>query len=156
MDKKIFITGMGKCREAPVHIETPKAVKTVLKAEELSLAAVSSALKQVGNLGLDTGIVFGIDNSIDRCKAEFFKGLLQEGPVGASPLLFPYTSHNAITAQTTIAFVSRLSFLFGKQVYRRRVAKKDNCIRVCCYARHYRFHDDIWAYFHNSSSGVTY
>lgn len=104
MDKRIFITGMGKCREAPAHIETPKAVKTVLKAEELSLAAVSSALKQVGNPGLDTGIVFGIDNSIDRCKAEFFKGLLAEGPIGASPLLFPYTSHNAITAQATIAF----------------------------------------------------
>lgn len=104
MDKKIFITGMGTCREAPAHIETPKAVKTLLKAEELSLAAVSSALKQAGNLGLDTGIVFGIDNSIDRCKAEFFKGLLAEGPIGASPLLFPYTSHNAITAQATIAF----------------------------------------------------
>lgn len=104
MDKKIFITGMGKCREAPAHIDAPKAVKTVLKAEELALAAVSSALKQVENPGLDTGIVFGIDNSIDRCKTEFFKGLLAEGPIGASPLLFPYTSHNAITAQATIAF----------------------------------------------------
>lgn len=104
MDKKIFITGMGRCREAPDHIETPKAVKTVIKAEELSLAAVSAALKQIRNLGLDTGIVFGVDNAIDRCKAEFFKGLLTEGPIGASPLFFPYTSHNAITAQATIAF----------------------------------------------------
>ncbi|GEM_PF-6188660 len=104
MDTRIFITGIGTCREAPAHIETLKTVKTVLRAEELALAAVSAALKQIRNLELDTGIVFGIDNSIDRCKAEFFKGLLAEGPIGASPLLFPYTSHNAITAQATIAF----------------------------------------------------
>lgn len=104
MDKKIFITGVGICREVPVKIETPKAVKTVIKAEELALAAVSAALKQIRNWELETGIVFGIDNAIDRCKEEFFKGLLAEGPIGASPLLFPYTSHNAITAQATIAF----------------------------------------------------
>ena len=104
MDTGIFITGIGTCREAPAHIETPKPVKTVLRAEELTLAAVSEALKQIRRLELDTGIVFGIDNAIDKCKAEFFKGLLAEGPIGASPLLFPYTSHNAITAQATIAF----------------------------------------------------
>ena len=100
----IYITGVGICRQVPVKIETPKAVKTVIKAEELALAAVSAALKQIRNLELETGIVFGIDNAIDRCKEEFFKGLLAEGPIGASPLLFPYTSHNAITAQATIAF----------------------------------------------------
>ena len=104
MDTRIFITGMGICREGPSHIETPKPVKTVLRAEELTLAAVSAAMKQIRNLGSDTGIVFGIDNAIDSCKAEFFKGLLAEGPIGASPLLFHYTSHNAITAQATIAF----------------------------------------------------
>ena len=104
MDKKIYIAGVGICREVPVKIETPKAVKTVIKAEELALAAVSAALKQIRNWELETGIVFGIDNAIDRCKEEFFKGLLAEGPIGASPLLFPYTSHNAITAQATIAF----------------------------------------------------
>ena len=104
MDTMIFITAVGTCREVPVKIETPKAVKTVIKPEELALAAVSAALKQIRNWELETGIVFGIDNAIDRCKEEFFKGLLAEGPIGASPLLFPYTSHNAITAQATIAF----------------------------------------------------
>ncbi|MBI5047550.1 MAG: hypothetical protein HZB54_01175 [Deltaproteobacteria bacterium] len=104
MDTKIYITGMGICNEVPAKIETPKAVKTVIKAEELALAAVSAAFKQIRTWELDTGIVFGIDNAIDRCKAEFFKGLLAEGPIGASPLLFPYTSHNVITAQATIAF----------------------------------------------------
>ncbi|MEK7829115.1 MAG: beta-ketoacyl synthase N-terminal-like domain-containing protein [Deltaproteobacteria bacterium] len=104
MHTRIFITGMGTCREAPAHIETSKAVKTVIKAEELALAALSAALRQIRNLELDAGIVFGIDNAIDRCKAEFFKGLLAEGTIGASPLLFPYTSHNVITAQATIAF----------------------------------------------------
>ena len=104
MDTMIYITGVGTCRQVPVKIETPKAVKTVIKAEELALAALSAALKQIRNLELETGIVFGIDNAIDRCKEEFFKGLLAEGPICASPLLFPYTSHNAITAQATIAF----------------------------------------------------
>src|SRR3970040_2977762 len=104
MDKKISIAGAGTCREVPGKIETPKAVKTVIKAEELALAAGAAALKQSRNGELETGIVFGIDNAIDRCKEEFFKGLLAEGPIGASPLLFPYTSHNAITAQATIAF----------------------------------------------------
>lgn len=113
MNTSIYITGMGICKEVPARIETPKAVKTVIKAEELALAAVSTALKQAGISLISNsnrgpagycGVVFGIDNAIDRCKAEFFKGLLAEGPIGASPLLFPYTSHNVITAQATIAF----------------------------------------------------
>ena len=105
MEKMIYITGVGLCKEALASIETIRSVKTVIKAEELALAAASMALRQAGLDNLENcAVVFGIDNAIDGCKAEFFKGLLQDGPMGASPLLFPYTSSNAITAQVTIAF----------------------------------------------------
>lgn len=112
---EIFITGIGWCKEVPYNIETIKPVKTVVKAEELALSATSAALKQAGwnpplippfvkgGKGV-LGIIFGIDNAIDVCKAQFFKGLLEDGAIGASPLLFPFTSPNAITAQVTIAF----------------------------------------------------
>lgn len=101
----MYITGAGLCKEASASIETIRPVKTVIKAEELALAAASMALRQAGLDNLEnSAVVFGIDNAIDGCKAEFFKGLLQDGPIGASPLLFPYTSSNAITAQVTIAF----------------------------------------------------
>lgn len=101
----MYITGAGLCKEALASIETIRPVKTVIKAEELALAAASMALRQAGLDNLEnSAVVFGIDNAIDGCKAEFFKGLLQDGPIGASPLLFPYTSSNAITAQVTIAF----------------------------------------------------
>lgn len=101
----MYITGVGLRKEAPASIETIRSVKTVIKAEELALAAASMALRQAGLDNLEnSAVVFGIDNAIDGCKAEFFKGLLQDGPIGASPLLFPYTSSNAITAQVTIAF----------------------------------------------------
>lgn len=111
MSLGVFITGVGSCKEVPTNIETIKSVKTLLRAEELALAATSIALKQTGfslvqaaNLNQHCGIIFGIDNAIDRCKSDFFRGLLSDGPLGASPLLFPYTSTNAITAQVTIAF----------------------------------------------------
>ena len=50
------------------------------------------------------GIVLGVDEGIDSCKAQFFYGLISEGSDGVSPILFPFTSPNAITAQVSIAF----------------------------------------------------
>jgi hypothetical protein len=110
MNKNVFITGMGLCKKTPnkgssYKLELPRTVKTILKAEELALAATSTAVKQAGSpLSSSCGIIFGVDNAIDGCKSQFFKGLLNDGPLGASPLLFPYTSPNIITAQITIAF----------------------------------------------------
>jgi 3-oxoacyl-(acyl-carrier-protein) synthase len=49
-------------------------------------------------------VVFGGDEAIDGLKEEYFRGVIAHGAIGASPLLFPYTSLNAITAQITIAF----------------------------------------------------
>lgn len=106
---------MGLCKDPPDRIETIKTVRTVIRSEELALAATSVALKQAGwnppctpsllkEGSGESGIIFGIDNAIDNCKTEFFEGLLNDGPIGASPLLFPFTSSNAITAQITIAF----------------------------------------------------
>ncbi|MBI3398276.1 MAG: hypothetical protein HY026_03455 [Deltaproteobacteria bacterium] len=105
MNTKFFITGIGICKEAPSALQTIKSVKTVIKAEDLALAATAMALKQAELDSLEnSAVIFGIDNAIDGCKEQFFKGLLQDGPIGASPLLFPYTSPNTITAQVTIAF----------------------------------------------------
>lgn len=105
MNREVFITGLGFCKEAPINIEMKRTVKTFLKVEELALAATSMALKQTGfHFNGDGGIVFGIDNAIDECKYQFFNELLADGPLGVSPLLFTYTSPNVITAQVTIAF----------------------------------------------------
>lgn len=49
-------------------------------------------------------IVLGADNAIDGCKEGYWKEVVANGPLGASPLAFPYTSANAVTAQATIAF----------------------------------------------------
>ncbi|MBI5885951.1 MAG: hypothetical protein HZB85_05145 [Deltaproteobacteria bacterium] len=92
-------------REPLAEIEGVKRVKTVLRSEELILSAVSEVLRKAAWVERErTGIVLGADNAIDECKEEYYRGVLAEGPLGASPLSFPYTSANAITAQTTIAF----------------------------------------------------
>lgn len=76
-----------------------------MRSEELILSAVSEVLRKAAWSERErTGIVLGADNAIDECKEEYYRAVLAEGPLGASPLSFPYTSANAITAQTTIAF----------------------------------------------------
>jgi len=57
-----------------------------------------------GDLAGGTGIFVGLDGIMDRWKEEFFRGVENDGPVGASPLIFPYTSANALAARLTIAF----------------------------------------------------
>ena len=52
----------------------------------------------------DVGIYLGIDNSVEDIKYEFFNNILEEGILGASPLLFPFTSPNALAARATIVF----------------------------------------------------
>lgn len=109
MKDSIYIKGAA-CLSAPVpDIEAVKKVKTVIRAEELAISAAYLAMKSAG---IDTkaprhegcGVVFGVDNAIDGVKYEFYNGVITDGALGASPLLFPYTSPNAIAAQITIAF----------------------------------------------------
>jgi len=105
IEKTVYITAASLIREPLSEIETIRRVKTVLRAEELILSAVSEVLRKAGGVEReDIGIVFGAEDAIDGCKEEYYRAVLAEGPLGASPLSFPYTSANAITAQVTIAF----------------------------------------------------
>lgn len=52
----------------------------------------------------DISLYIGIDDSIEDIKDEYFNNILDEGILGASPLLFPFTSPNALTAQISIVF----------------------------------------------------
>lgn len=104
-NNRVFITGFSLVTEPFGNLETVKRVKTILRSEELILGAVSDVLKKAQGLEREaTGVVFGSDNAIDDCKEGYYRAVLADGPLGASPLVFPYTSANAITAQVTIAF----------------------------------------------------
>jgi len=48
------------------------------------------------------GLYLGIDRSIEDIKDEFLKNVLEEGLLGASPSLFPFTTPNALAAQAAI------------------------------------------------------
>lgn len=52
----------------------------------------------------DISLFLGVDDSVEDIKDEYFNGILNEGILGASPLLFPYTTPNSLAAQATIAF----------------------------------------------------
>ncbi len=86
------------------------AGRTVFPEERFLLASVAKTLEASGfessaadeNAGL--GIVLGLDTVVDDWKAGFFGEVIEDGPIGASPLVFPYTSPNALAARATIAF----------------------------------------------------
>ncbi|MBI5971010.1 MAG: hypothetical protein HY884_07640 [Deltaproteobacteria bacterium] len=105
MDTRVFIISSARANVPAGRIEGVRKVKTVIRSEELLLSAVSEALKSApAGFARPDGIVVGVDNAIDSCKAEFYKEFLKDGPRGVSPLIFPYTSPNSVTAQATIAF----------------------------------------------------
>lgn len=105
MDTRVYIVSSARADEPAGKIEGVRRVKTVIRSEELLLSAISEALKNLpaGCLRPE-GIATGVDNAIDSCKAEFYNEFLKDGPRGVSPLIFPYTSPNALAAQATIAF----------------------------------------------------
>jgi hypothetical protein len=43
-----------------------------------------------------------VDEGIDGIKARYFEGVLRDGPLGASPMAFPFTTPNTITARISI------------------------------------------------------
>lgn len=102
--KNVFIDGfrISDGTEAP-----GREARTVLTEVDLLLSAVSGSLIDAGVKEAEReamSVVLGIDDAIDGIKAEFFKGVVADGPLGASPVVFPYTSPNAIAARVTIAF----------------------------------------------------
>jgi len=54
--------------------------------------------------GDDLGVVLGLEEGIDGIKMRYYQGVLQDGPVGASPLTFPLTTPNTIAARISILF----------------------------------------------------
>ena len=122
MSRGVFIRGTGtvllrgpgdaerlapRLAEAVAPIEIPgNRVRMVHRIEEVAFLAAADALAgggrafPVGEAG--TGIVLGIDEGIDDIKADHWRAVLAEGPLGASPLHFPFTAPNAVTAQLTI------------------------------------------------------
>ena len=88
-----------------------KPMRLFHNLERLVVAAVGGALMDAGRafpIGDDSvGLYLAIDDSIEDVKDEYLRGIIEEGLIGASPLLFPLTSPNALAAQVSIAFDMR-------------------------------------------------
>ncbi|MBI5409836.1 MAG: hypothetical protein HZA14_10765 [Nitrospirae bacterium] len=111
---KVVIT--GKSRLSSKNMEAAlgklsgdiKNIRFVNDLELLAVAAVGSVLDDagirypVGNASI--GVYPGIDDSVEDIKDGYFNNVLKEGLLGASPLLFPFTSPNALAAFVSIAF----------------------------------------------------
>jgi hypothetical protein len=74
--------------------------------EEMACLAAVEALAHAGidiPVGAeDVGLCLGVEEGVDGIKARFFRGVLADGPLGASPLAFPFTAPNAIAARLSI------------------------------------------------------
>lgn len=79
----------------------------------------------------DISIYIGIDDAIEEIKERHFNGILDEGILGVSPLIFPYTSPNAFVSQAAIAFDIRGESIVMpcRSSYRNAVQYADMCIR---------------------------
>lgn len=87
-------------RGLPVRLFHPIEEVTCLAAyEALSLAGVDVPFG-----GDSIGIALGVDEGIDGVKARYYQGVLADGPLGASPMAFPFTTPNTIAARVSILF----------------------------------------------------
>ncbi len=84
-------------------------LKPVRIVHELVRLAVTGAMAALDSAGVgipvgktDTGLFIGLDVSIEDIKDDYFRNILREGPEGAGPLLFPFTSPNALAALISI------------------------------------------------------
>jgi hypothetical protein len=111
---KTVITGTSHVRVHELNEIAPglsgrtRAFRYVCDLERLTVAAVELVLKAAGisiPVGKETiGIYIGIDDAVEEIKNEFLRNIMKEGLLGASPLLFPFTSPNALAAQASILF----------------------------------------------------
>lgn len=111
---KPVITGMSKISSNNIEYsmsglkDSIRQMRFVNSMEQLAVTAVGIMLNDakidipIGNSNV--GLFVGIDDSIEDIKDEYFEGILNEGILGASPLLFPYTTPNSLAAQVSIAF----------------------------------------------------
>lgn len=111
---KPVITGVSKISSNNIESVTSglkdsiRQMRFVNSMEQLAVTAVGIMLNDakidipIGNASVS--LFVGIDDSIEDIKNEYFEGILNEGILGASPLLFPYTTPNSLAAQVSIAF----------------------------------------------------
>ncbi len=75
--------------------------------EEVALLAAHDALRLAGVRtplgGEDIGVALGLEEGIDGIKAQYYRDILKDGPLGASPIVFPLTTPNTIAARISIA-----------------------------------------------------
>jgi 3-oxoacyl-(acyl-carrier-protein) synthase len=81
-------------------------VRLVHPIEEVAVLAAYEALTSAGVAmpvgGEDIGVALGVEEGIDGLKAEYYRGLLRDGPLGASPIVFPFTTPNTVAARISI------------------------------------------------------
>ncbi len=88
--------------------EKTREFRFVHDLERFTAAAFELLLKDA-SVGIpastsDIGIYLSTDSAVEDIKDKFFKEILDQGVLGASPLLFPFTSPNALAARASILF----------------------------------------------------
>jgi len=83
-----------------------KRIRLFHRIEEVAFLAAWDALME-GGISVPVedhraGIALGVDEGIDGIRARHSLALRDGGPMAVSPLSFPFTSHNAVTAQLSI------------------------------------------------------
>jgi 3-oxoacyl-(acyl-carrier-protein) synthase len=111
------ITGIGRISSSNMEDSLDRLsgritqMRLVTTLEGLAIAAVGGAFDDAGIdfpvCNSSIGFYLGIDDAVEDIKNEYFDGILKEGILGASPLLFPCTSPNILAAQVSIAFDMR-------------------------------------------------
>jgi hypothetical protein len=75
--------------------------------EEATVIAAYDALRLAGvrtPLGTEEiGVALGVEEGIDGIKAQYYREIVKDGPLGASPIVFPLTTPNTVAARISIA-----------------------------------------------------
>ncbi|MEW6419135.1 MAG: beta-ketoacyl synthase N-terminal-like domain-containing protein [Nitrospirota bacterium] len=110
----VAVTGMVKINSKDMDSiisnlnEHIREMRFIHDLEKLAIVGVGLLLSDadihfpVGST--DISLYIGIDNAIEGIKDEYFNSVITYGILGSSPLLFPFTSPNALTARISIAF----------------------------------------------------
>jgi hypothetical protein len=82
-------------------------IRLIHRIEEIALLASWDAVRESGIAVSSTGpervgIALGVDEGIDGIKARHCLAVQSDGPLGASPLVFPFTTQNAVAARVSI------------------------------------------------------
>lgn len=149
--------GPAPAIEGVAFLDDPSAVealpvRTLFDEEALLVACAGRTIEAAGLQGAeggegagldDTALVAAVDTVVDGWKADYFAAVVEEGPLGASPLVFPYTSPNALAARLSIVHGLRgesltvtsgpLSFLKAL-VHGRMLVETGRAARVLCAA----------------------